>query len=112
MLGVIKQLNGKYSIVDRYNTPSYHTTYHWRHKLKEVGGKWNDEKRKWEDIDEKYLKELIAFKLLKVRIKPYPGIDGESVVGVYEDEIRNNQVQVLDWGDSRVWVDIVEILGE
>jgi hypothetical protein len=112
MLGAIKLPNGKYAIKDRYDTPRFGTTYHKRERLRAMGGKWNGETRHWEGIDEQFLKDLHAYKLVKVKIKPYPGCDVESVISVYEDQIKNNQVQVLDWGDSRIWVDVVENLGE
>lgn len=113
MLGAHKQKDGKYTIVDRpYIGPRCCSTYHYRHKLNEYGGNWNLQLRVWQDIDEKFLKELHASKHIQVKIKPFPGCNKESIVNVYEDEIKNNQISILDWSDDRIWVDIVENLGE
>ena len=116
MFGAIKQPNGKYSIVEIYRFNRTHKTYHIKDMLKVFGGRWNVDTKRWEDIDEVNLPKIPAVKRLKVRLayngnvhlSPNENRDRH----VYPFEIQNNQVSVLDMGDSHTWVDIEEIYGE
>ena len=69
MFGAIKQQNNKYAIVECW--PYTSKTWNIKDKLKNLGGKWNPEKKQWENINEEDLSKIPATKEIKVRIEAY-----------------------------------------
>jgi hypothetical protein len=112
MYGAIKNpTTGRYIIVSAY--PDYKSTRRIREKLKRMGGIWMSTEKQWVNIEEKFLKDIPASKRLKVLLAPHRGVsDDPKEIFVFEHQIVNNQVRMLDWGDDHVWVDVQEILGE
>lgn len=112
MFGAILQSNGKYTIVEVY--PFHSKTFYIKNKLKELGGYWNSQTRRWEDIDVQFLKDIPGgvTKRMKIRIAPYSACNESVDRYAYCHEIQNNQVKQLNMADDYEWVNVEEIYGE
>ena len=112
MYGAIKNpTTGRYTIVPAY--PDYKNTYAIREKLKRMGGIWLSTEKHWVNIEEKFLKDIPASKRLKIRLAAHSRVcDEHRDMFVFEHEIKNGQVRMLDMGDDHTWVDVEEIYGE
>jgi hypothetical protein len=116
MFGAIRQPNGKYTIVEHSFGRFSPKTFHVKDKLKALGGVWNPQTKRWEDIDEVNLPSIPAEKRLKVRLKYHPSVhlspDSNRDRRVYPSDIKDNRVSELTMGDDHEWVEIEEIYGE
>ncbi len=112
MFGAEKLSDGRYAITEVY--PYRQKTFHIKEKLKSFGARWNPDNRRWENIDEKFLKDIPGgvTRLVKVRIAPWSCSDKPTDIYVHQSDIKNNQVSMLNMGDDHEWVNVEEIYGE
>ncbi len=114
MFGAIKQSNGLYSIVECY--PYLGKTFSIKKKLKDLGGSWSGENKRWENIKEEDLSKIPASKRIKVRIAANchePEKDIFCLECEIKDEFLRVSCSLCDTGySSGMRAKVINIYGE